>query len=325
MRLKLLCLFCKKVRGICTAGRAAQFRRCIVKKSITKLIAELAQQLLVVCEEKSVAEQESWWLAEKLTQKTKTELLNEKELVLTNDAWHTLESWVAQRLERKPLQYILGNVPFCNLEILVEPPILIPRPETEEWTSWLFEKLGPIKNEPLKILDIGVGSGCIALALARALPYAQIIGVDSDLHAIQLSKKNQEHNKISNAIFLQSDLYQELAQHKQSFDLIVSNPPYIPEEEYRTLSKDVTDWENKQALVASDEGFAIHKKILVDAKKYLKLESILKTHKLPQLVLEFGVGQEVILEKLFTDMGFLTVTVHKDLENRPRWITGQLL
>lgn len=294
-----------------------------MKKNSTKLIAELTKQLLPVCEKESVAQAESWWMLEKLTNQSQAQLISQEEIMLTSEQWDTLDSWVAQRVEeQEPLQYILGTVPFCGLEILVKPPVLIPRPETEEWCSWLIDELELAKDKKIKILDLGVGSGCIALALAKALPYATVIGVDIHSDAIRLSEKNKAHNNISNAVFIQSDLYKELLQHKNSFDLIVSNPPYIAYEEYKTLSKQVTDWEDKSALVAGEEGFSIHKKILADATKFLKQESIFVSANLPRIVVEFGKGQGKKLKELFASSGFANITIHKDLEGVERWITG---
>ena len=97
-------------------------------------------------------------------------------------------------------------------EIFVEPPILIPRPETEQLTSWLIEKLKKVKNEKLNILDLCSGSGCISLALASALPNAFIVGADINPQAITLAQKNKKHNKIENATFIQSDLYSNIYQ-----------------------------------------------------------------------------------------------------------------
>jgi release factor glutamine methyltransferase len=243
-------------------------------------------------------------------------LIAQEKINLTPEQYKTLNNWVKERVEKnKPLQYLLGSVPFCNLEILVKPPILIPRPETEELCDWLIKELEPYKNQKLKILDIGAGSGCISLALAKAFPYATVIGIDLHDNAIQLCEKNKIHNKIKNAIFLKSNLYEQLAQHKNSFDLIVSNPPYISQEDFENLSEQVTKWEDKNALVASDNGFAIHKKILADAKNYLHQAS-----QISWTVLEFGKGQEKELKRLASQFGFKNITFYKDMAGVDRWL-----
>ncbi|MBU1007520.1 peptide chain release factor N(5)-glutamine methyltransferase [Candidatus Dependentiae bacterium] len=293
-------------------------------KTINQIITETTNKLLTESNNSEQAAQaESWWLLEKVTKKRQAELIREEKATLTHEQEKALELYITQRTkENKPLQYILGTVPFCGLEILVEPPTLIPRPETEEWCDRLIQKLDPVKEERLTILDIGVGSGCIALALAKAFPYATVIGVDAHSHAIRLSEKNKTHNKIPNALFIKSDLYRELGQYKGIIDLIVSNPPYISEKEFLGLSKEVTDWEDKSALVTYDEGLAIHKKIVSEAKCYLKKESVLTKNKLPQLLLEFGKGQETNLLEMVSQAGFTNITIENDMEKVPRWITA---
>jgi release factor glutamine methyltransferase len=299
--------------------------KSISRKLLNELLAELTTQLLPICEDTGTAKQESWWLLEKLTNKTKAELLENETITLSPEQQKQLESWITERVQNhKPLQYILGTVPFCDLEIFVESPILIPRPETEEWCAWLISKLAPIANKQITILDLGAGSGCISLALAKALPYATIIGVDINNKAIQLCEKNKKHNNISNAIFMQSDLYTELAQRKGTIDLIVSNPPYIPQKEYDELDKQVTEWEDKRALVASDEGFSIHKKICLDAHKFLKRDSVLSVYKLPRLLIEFGKGQAEELQKIFLENNFVDVEIHQDMSQVERWITASI-
>jgi len=294
-----------------------------MKIIINEIIANLTSKLLKICVTEKSAQAESLWMLEKLLGKTQAELIKEKEIELTFEQEKKLNEWIKLRIEKnKPLQYILGTVPFLNLEILVKPPILIPRPETEEWCAWLIEKLKIVRDEKIKILDVGAGSGCIALALAKALPYSNVVGVDINPDAINLCKKNKEHNKIKNAIFLKSDIYQELSQHKKSFDLIVSNPPYIPEDEYTTLSKQVVDWEDKKALVSSENGLMAHKKIVAEAKAYLKPDGPLGAKNLPSIVIEFGKGQEEPLEELFEKAGFENIEIHRDLEGVDRWIAG---
>ena len=265
---------------------------------------------------KKLEQSEAWWLLEKLTGKTKAELILEEEILLTDEQQNTLNRWVKERVEdKKPLQYILGSVPFCDLQILVEPPILIPRPETEELCAWLIDKISPVEDK-FSILDIGSGSGCISLALAQALPNARVTGIDIHENAIALSNKNKAHNKITNANFIESDLYENLCNKK--FDLIISNPPYISEKDFLTLSPEVSKWEDKSALVAEDDGFAIHKKILMGAPDFLHSDG---QHG-GRVVIECGKGQAEELKALFEKAGFKKVSVHKDLEGVDRWLMG---
>ena len=192
---------------------------------MTRLIQQIAKKIATALGlDFDTAEQEAWWILEKITGLSKARLLFLNTQTLTHDQELTLEKIIKQRTDEKmPLQYILGSVPFCNLDILVHPPILIPRPETEEWVHWLINLFAPMHHVPLKILDLCTGTGCIALALAQAFAQSSIIGIDINPDAITRANKNKTHNAITNVTFLISDLYASLTP-SQTFHLIVSNP-----------------------------------------------------------------------------------------------------
>ncbi len=291
---------------------------------IRELVLDTAQQLIAVCPHPNSAEQEAWWLLEKLLGKSKTALLLARD-VEVSDAQHAqLAAWVRERAhENKPLQYLLGNVPFCGLEIVVRPPTLIPRPETEEWTTWLIEKLAPVKNTKLEILDLCAGSGCIALALANALPHSHVTGIDLSTDAVQLSQENKAHNKIENATFTQGDLFASL-DPGVTFDIIVSNPPYIDEEEWRALGDEVKEWEDKNALVAAHHGLEIYERIIATAASFLKRSGAIATKNIPQLVFEIGHEQGAAVASMLQKASFTSVSVHKDLEGKDRFVTARL-
>jgi release factor glutamine methyltransferase len=295
-----------------------------MKKDFSQLVAELSKKLLPVTKTEQAAQAESGWLLEKVTGEKESDLISLDEIKLSPEQQDKLDKFVTQRVnEKKPLQYILGSVPFCNLDILVEPPILIPRPETEEWCAWLIKKLEPVKKEKLTILDVGAGSGCIALALSNAFKNSEVIGIDIHEGAIALCEKNKKHNGIKNVKFVLSDLYEKLEEYHDLFDLIVSNPPYISEKDFPQLSEEVTKWEDKTALVAGDYGFAIHKKIITQAPLFLKKQSVLQKHSLPQLLIECGKGQANNVVEIFDEAGFVDIKKEKDLEGVQRWITGR--
>ncbi len=258
-----------------------------------------------------IPEQEAWWLVQKITSKNKSFLLLNRTIQLTSDQEITLFKWVNERINKKPLQYILGSVPFCNLDILVKPPILIPRPETEEWSSDLIKKL---PNIPLNILDLCSGSGCITLALAKALPKARVIGLDIEQEAIDLALENKRHNDIHNVDFIKSDLYE--AVHHKTFDLIVGNPPYVSESDWLIMNPEITKWENKIALVANENGFFLIRKIIEQAKIFLNKNSLFKN--IPQLLIEIGdtQGKEVI--QLLKNNNFTNISIKKDLAEKDR-------
>jgi len=281
---------------------------------VLDLVKKLATQLEPVSG--SNAQQEIWWMLEKITSKSKSQLLTQKTIDLSSAQSETLEQWLAQRVqEHKPLQYILGSVLFSGLEILVRPPILIPRPETEEMVEWVmktFNRAFPSAT-PLKILDLCTGSGCIALALAHTFPNAQVVGIDIDPQAIALAQENKEHNHISNVTFIQSDLYQAL-KPEEKFDLIIANPPYISPQEYEALDVSVKNWEDRQALVAGQEGLAVYFAILEKASVYLKPRP-----QQVQIIMELGTSSEPIKQYAHR-LGYLSVAIHHDMSGKPRWI-----
>jgi len=230
--------------------------------------------------------------------------------------------------EKKPLQYILGTVPFGQLEIIVEPPILIPRPETEEWVLWLLERLEPVKNERLHILDIGTGSGAIGLSLANALPNATIIATDIAIEALQLSAKNSEKNNITNFHLIESDLFKNLSHpagpKQDRFDLIISNPPYIAPDEWQELDQSVKKWEDKRALLANDQGLAIIDAIIKQAPNFLKPNQLLKKHGINQLYLEIGYQQKENVIALMKAVGYTTIQVFVDMNKKDRVVSGSI-
>jgi release factor glutamine methyltransferase len=243
---------------------------------------------------------------------------------LNDEEQKKLALWLDKMVnEDMPIQYLLGTVPFNNLEIIVEPPVLIPRPETEEWTSALVEKLKPLAHKKLNILDICCGTGCIALSLAKALPQAHIFAVDISDKAIALAKQNAHHNKITNATFIQSDLYNEIETDKL-FDLIVSNPPYISFDEFEDLDNSVATWEDPQALVAADDGLAIIEDIIEDAPDYLKINHEMNELNIPQFWVEIGSKQAKDVLDFCNSFGFIDAQIHKDLEGKDRYVTAHL-
>ncbi|MFA6527712.1 MAG: HemK/PrmC family methyltransferase, partial [Candidatus Babeliales bacterium] len=239
--------------------------------TITQLVISYAEKLLPVCTDGGNAHQEIWWFLQHVTGKRKAELLTmhpQASSTIMANLREQLEVLVFERVtNKKPLQYIIGSVPFGDLTILVQPPILIPRPETEEWVLWTIEQYAPLANEPLTILDLCTGTGCIGLEIARALPSATVVGVDINPQAIALAEKNKALNAIHNTTFVQGDLFEPVK--NQHFDLIVANPPYLDEAEWDALDPQVTGWEDKQALVAHDHGMAIYERIFAGARTCL--------------------------------------------------------
>lgn len=290
--------------------------------SIHSVIRDIAAILEPHYESQMHAYTVAWWIIEALTKKTRGQLLAGSWTPLTSSQTQQLEQWLhAHTHEHYPLQYLLGCVPFGPLEILVEAPTLIPRPETEEWCARLVAHLEPLADRPLRILDMCTGSGCIALWLAHALPNAEVYGVDISPKAINLAQRNATHNGVTNVQFLQSDLFDQVASHL-SFDLIVSNPPYINPDVWHELSPTVARWEDQVALVAPEQGLAIIKKLVRIAPQFLSKQSTITHYGVPRLVIEIGFDQGNSVRALFIESGFVTVRVLPDSADRDRVVSG---
>ncbi len=292
--------------------------------SCDKIIDNLAQQLHIEAGSLEAAEQEAWWLLEHVTAQSRVVLLTQQQIILSRDQQAVLNAMVKDRVEHhKPLQYILGSVQFCGIEIKVKPPVLIPRPETEEWVLWLIDtiKKTRLNQQPaLSILDLCTGSGCIGLALAHAFPHFTIIGVDIRSEAIALARENAHLLGITNCMFLEGSLYDPLLPGKV-FDIVVANPPYISFENFATLPPSVKHWEDERALLADDHGMALYEKILQGAVGVVQLSKN-STDALPKIVLEIGTDQRLeVIEDKAAQYGWKHVCLHTDLAGKPRWIT----
>jgi release factor glutamine methyltransferase len=289
--------------------------------SLTQRIKQIAEQLSPIYQP---AEEHAWWLLEHITGQPRTALITQNTLMLTPEQEvqlaHTLDLLINQHM---PIQYILQSVPFADLDILVEPPTLIPRPETEELCMEIIAQLNQLKNKAITILDLCTGSGCIALALAKAFPMARVYGVDIALKAVALAQKNALHNAITNVQFFHSDLFSEIPSSTH-FDLIISNPPYISHEEWQRLDPYVQEWEDPQALIAPNNGLAIIEAIIALAPHYIARNTELSSRNIPQLVLEIGYNQGAAVYQLFESYHFSNIHIKKDLEGKDRFASGSV-
>jgi release factor glutamine methyltransferase len=248
----------------------------------------------------------------------------QQEVTLTSQQEQTLKEWMHNLVDKKePIQYLLGSVPFNGVTILVRPPILIPRPETEEWCVHLIEQLKPLAHHAFTILDLCCGSGCLAIAFAKALPKATIYALDINPAALELTRENANYNSAANVITLQSDLFQALPDGIQ-FDLIVSNPPYISPQEWETLDDSVKLWESEQALLAQDHGLAVIKNIVARAPEYLRSSTMFPRLNIPQLMVEIGYNQGKMVANIFKQAGYSNITTHKDAQGLDRTVSGSL-
>jgi release factor glutamine methyltransferase len=226
----------------------------------------------------------------------------------------------AAMLERRragePLQYITGECEFYGLPFRVTPDVLIPRPETEhlvEKALSLAAQLPANQISPARILDVGTGSGAIAVALAHKLPNAQITATDISAPALALAAENAACNSVAGRIcFLQGDLLAPVA--GETFDIIVSNPPYVSAADRPTLAVEVRDFEPSLALFAGPDGLDIYRRLIPAAFNALTPGGY--------IVLEIGYGQSTAIEALLSATGFIDLESTLDLQQIPRVLSA---
>lgn len=233
---------------------------------------------------------------------------------LTEDKLKIVEEKAKLRAKtHEPIQYIIGLADFMGEKFLVNKDVLIPRDETELLVRKAIEIIK--ENNFKMVLDMCTGSGCIACMIAK-LTNSQAMGVDISTEAIHIAFKNMEKFGLYNrAIFRKSDIYSKIREDEK-FDLIVSNPPYIPPKEKETIQEEVS-YEPDLALYTTDEkGLAFYEKIIKDAPKFL--------NKGGYLMFELGIGQSTSVAQLMKKAGFENIKVLKDLANIDRVIFGTL-
>ncbi len=182
---------------------------------------------------------------------------------LTAQQRSRFEDVVAQRAAGKPLQYITGRQEFWGLEFSVSPAVLIPRPETEHLVSAALEKAAKINRDDLRIIDVGTGSGCVALALASELPEAQIEAVDISSAALEVAKENAQRLDLATRVNVyESDL---LGEARGVFDIVVSNPPYVGRCEADKVQREVREHEPEVAVFGGEQGLDIYRRLIPQA------------------------------------------------------------
>jgi release factor glutamine methyltransferase len=223
-----------------------------------------------------------------------------------------------RRARHEPLQIIVGSVEFAGVRIEVQPGVLIPRPETEELTEHVAAQLVPLTSAPLRILDLGSGSGCIAIALAKRFPLLMVDAVDADFEAVRLTSRNAQANGVGERVrALLCDVFAPrfLSSIAPPYDVVVSNPPYVTEEEYESLSAEIRDHEPKRALVAGEDGLAFFRRLAGLLPDLLRPGGL--------LAVEIGIRQGAAVASLFCE-ALETVSVLRDMAGSPRIVTGKM-
>jgi release factor glutamine methyltransferase len=280
------------------------------------------------------------------TQRERTFLYSHPEAELTAEEARTYGSLLDRRISGVPVQHLTGKQEFWGLTFEVTPDVLIPRPETEHLIEVALDRLAvrelragrPNKNDGagLLIADIGTGSGCIAVALAKELPQAQFVASDISATALEVAKRNaDEHSVLRRIHFIQSNLFAHLnsvgyhyvippegpssksriPQKPTLFDLIVSNPPYIGRREASSLAREVRDHEPELALYGGEEGYEFYADLIAQSATCLKPGGI--------LVLELGHDSLAAVQPLLDAPLWTNVSVTNDLAGIPRVIAAE--
>jgi release factor glutamine methyltransferase len=226
----------------------------------------------------------------------------------------TYREFITRRGEFEPYQYIIGEEEFYGLKFFVDKNVLIPRPETEILIETILESVPD--GDEIKILDIGTGSGNIPISLAVSIPESKIISIDISEEAIKVAEKNRDlHDLKSRVGFIKSDILTEsLEKYNNTFNVIVSNPPYIDKKEVQTLQNEITKYEPEIALTDYDDGLKFYREI---SKKSL---SLLAENGI--LFFEVGAEQSEDVKKIMVDNGFQNIEIKEDLSGINRVVFG---
>ena len=239
--------------------------------------------------------------------------------VLTPEEKRRVLRRVAQRAKRVPLAYVLGTQDFMGLDLEAGPAALVPRPETEELVQAVVALArGPAGGRrSLRILDIGTGSGCISVALARLLPQARFVATDVSPRALALARRNARRQGVGGRVrFVREDLFQPPRRKGAAADIVVSNPPYVPTAEIATLEPEVGK-EPRAALDGGEDGLDAIRAIAARAPMDLKPGG--------WLALEIGYGEAPAVRRLLRTAGFRKIEIRKDLQGVERIVLATKL
>lgn len=242
---------------------------------------------------------------------SRTSLYLNRDTPLENEIASLIATVLKRRVSSEPIQYILGKTEFMGLGFKLTPDVFIPRPETEILVETTLNMVKLLNCQTAKLLDIGTGSGCIAVSLAKSLPNANLTATDISHRAIEVAKENAKLNKVS-ITFIQSDLFTEDGIRTTDYDMIISNPPYIPSAEIGRLQPELK-YEPRIALDGGKDGLEIYRRIINDAPSHLKDGGL--------LMMEMGFGQKDAIENIFQKSGnFKIIEVVKDYNDIERII-----
>ena len=234
---------------------------------------------------------------------------------LKEDELDIYREFLKRRGRREPLQYIVGSVEFYGLEFNVNPSVLIPRSETEILVETVIENSN--KEEQLKILDIGTGSGNIAISISKHLTNAKVWGTDASDEALKIADENSKNNSVGDrTYYLQNNILNGIQIDEKEFDIIVSNPPYISKQEYTQLMPELKNYEPSISLTDENDGLTFYKEISNKANQLLKSGG--------KIYFEVGKDQHIDVIKILEQNNFINIKVKKDYSSIERVVYGEL-
>lgn len=259
------------------------------------------------------ARREATSLVGHVTGRGRTFLLTHPEMMPARADAQRLREAVERRAAGEPLQYIIGRQEFYGLDFEVNRDVLIPRPETELLVETAIELLGKDNQATARVLDVGTGSGCIAIALLHELSELQAVAVDISPQALRVAARNAgRHNVHKRLAFVASDCFAALNPAKASFNLIASNPPYVAETALAGLQREVRDHEPRVALTPGGDGLRIIHRLLRDSTRFLQPGG--------HLLIEIGFDQHEAIRQLIDTEVWELLAIHKDLQGIPRTV-----
>jgi release factor glutamine methyltransferase len=238
------------------------------------------------------------------------------ERALAEDQLAAVRELVRRRGQREPLQHLLGSTSFCGLEIAVSRHVLVPRPETETLAERGWRFLQALRNPAATALDVGTGSGCLAVALSVNIPDVHVTAVDISPEALAIAQTNAARHGVAGRIEFHLGDSLAAVDAGRRFDLIVSNPPYIPAGEIQSLQPEVRDFDPRVALDGGPDGLGMIRRLALEAPPFLKPGG--------RLMLEFGDGQAAAVQEVFSAGGWRVEAVESDLGGRERILVAQL-
>lgn len=235
---------------------------------------------------------------------------------LTENEVQVYREAIRKRGLRVPLQYIIGNVEFYGLKLIVNENVLIPRPETELLVEKIISESDKTAN--LRILDIGAGSGNISVAIAKNLSKSTIVAIDISENSLKVAKQNAELNLIKDKIeFKLFDVMKDDLNNLGKYDMIVSNPPYVSENDFVNLEPELKFHEPKIALSDNSDGISFYKRIVEISDQIL--------NKPGKIYFELGMGQSAQVQKIFEERNINNVNITKDYAGIDRIISGEII